>query len=35
VRIGFLTDEKLKPGSWRFLSPAEVGKMMKKRVRSV
>ena len=22
VRIGFLTDEHLKPGGWRFLSPA-------------
>ena len=34
VRIGFLTDEKLKPGSWRFLSPAEVGRMMKRSHRS-
>lgn len=31
VRIGFLHDENLKPGQWRFLSPAEVGRMMKKR----
>ena len=30
VRIGFLTDEKLKPGSWRFLSPAEAARLMKK-----
>jgi len=34
VRIGFLIDEKLKPGSWRFLSPAEVGRMMKRSHRS-
>ncbi len=33
VRIGFLTDEKLKPGSWRFLSPAEVSRLMKKQSR--
>lgn len=31
VRIGFLTDERLKPGRWRLLSPAEVGRMMKKK----
>lgn len=31
VRIGFLTDEKLKPGSWRFLSPAEAARLTKKR----
>ena len=30
VRIGFLTDENLKPGHWRFLSPPEVARMMKK-----
>ena len=29
VRIGFLTDEHLKPAHWRFLSPAEVGRIMK------
>ena len=29
VRIGFLTDDGLKPGRWRLLSPAEVGKLMK------
>lgn len=29
VRIGFLTDENLKPGHWRFLSPAEAARMMK------
>ena len=29
VRIGFLTDEYLKPGAWRFLSPAEAGRLMK------
>lgn len=29
VRIGFLTDEKLKPGHWRFLSPAEAARLMK------
>jgi pseudouridine synthase len=33
VRIGFLTDEKLKPGHWRFLAPAEVARMMKKQSR--
>jgi pseudouridine synthase len=31
VRIGFLMDEKLKPGSWRFLSPGEVAKLIKKK----
>lgn len=30
VRIGALTDEHLKPGYWRFLSPGEVSRMMKK-----
>jgi len=29
VRIGFLTDEDLKPGYWRFLSPAEAARLMK------
>jgi 23S rRNA pseudouridine2605 synthase len=29
VRIGFLTDEKMKPGEWRFLSPAEAARLMK------
>lgn len=29
VRIGFLTDEDLKPGHWRFLSPAEAARLMK------
>jgi pseudouridine synthase len=29
VRIGFLTDENLKPGHWRFLSPAEAARLMK------
>jgi pseudouridine synthase len=29
VRIGFLTDERMKPGSWRFLSPREVSRLMK------
>lgn len=29
VRIGFLTDEHLKPAHWRFLSPAEAARMMK------
>jgi pseudouridine synthase len=29
VCIGFLHDEKLKPGQWRFLSPAEAGKLMR------
>ena len=29
VRIGFLTDENLKPAHWRFLSPAEASRMMK------
>ena len=31
VRIGFLHDEKLKPGQWRFLSPAEASKLMRNR----
>ncbi len=31
VRIGFLVDEKLKPGSWRLLTPAEVSRMMRKK----
>jgi 23S rRNA pseudouridine2605 synthase len=29
VRIGFLTDENLKPGYWRFLSTAEAARLMK------
>ncbi|HKS09850.1 MAG TPA: pseudouridine synthase [Pyrinomonadaceae bacterium] len=29
VRIGFLTDEHLKPGHWRFLSPSEAKRLMK------
>lgn len=29
VRIGFLTDEHLKTGHWRFLSPAEVARLVK------
>jgi 23S rRNA pseudouridine2605 synthase len=29
VRIGFLTDESLKPGHWRFLSAAEAARLMK------
>jgi 23S rRNA pseudouridine2605 synthase len=29
VRIGFLYDENLKPGQYRFLSPAEAGRLMK------
>ncbi|HEX7773403.1 MAG TPA: pseudouridine synthase, partial [Pyrinomonadaceae bacterium] len=33
VRIGFLVDEKLKPGSWRFLSAQEVTRLMKKKPR--
>ena len=31
VRIGFLVDEKLKPGYWRLLSETEVKRLMKKR----
>lgn len=31
VRIGFLRDEKLKPGEWRFLSPAEARRLMRDR----
>jgi pseudouridine synthase len=31
VRIGFLTDENLKPGYWRLLSPAEVARITKSR----
>lgn len=30
TRIGFLSDEKLKPGYWRLLTPAEVARVMKK-----
>jgi len=30
VRIGFLNDEHMKPGQYRFLSPGEVARMMKK-----
>jgi 23S rRNA pseudouridine2605 synthase len=30
VRIGFLTDENLKPGHWRFLSTAEATRLMRK-----
>jgi 23S rRNA pseudouridine2605 synthase len=29
VRIAFLTDEQLRPGHWRLLSPAEVKRLMK------
>src|SRR5262245_16568716 len=29
VRIGFLTDENLKPGYWRFLTQAEAARLMK------
>ena len=29
VRIGFLTDEHLKPGEWRLLAPAEAARLMK------
>ncbi len=29
VRIGALTDDSLKPGYWRFLSPAETARLMK------
>jgi 23S rRNA pseudouridine2605 synthase len=32
VRIGFLTDENLKPGYWRFLTQGEVVRLMKKDV---
>ena len=31
VRIGFLTDENLKPGHWRLLSPQEAARLMKSR----
>lgn len=31
TRIGFLRDENLKPGQWRFLSPGEVRRIMKKK----
>jgi 23S rRNA pseudouridine2605 synthase len=31
VRIGFLTDERLKPGFWRFLTPIEVKRLTKVR----
>jgi 23S rRNA pseudouridine2605 synthase len=31
VRIGFLVDEKLKPGYWRLLAPTEVNRLMKPR----
>ena len=33
VRIGFLTDENLKPGHWRFLAPAEVARLMRSPVK--
>jgi 23S rRNA pseudouridine2605 synthase len=33
TRIGFLNDENLKPGYWRFLAPAEVARIMKKQSR--
>ena len=35
TRIGFLKDEDLKPGHWRFLSPVEVGRMMKRQSRGL
>lgn len=31
VRIGFLRDENLKPGAWRFLAPSEVRRLTKPR----
>lgn len=31
VRIGFLTDDRLKPGAWRLLSPVEVKRLTKVR----
>jgi len=31
VRIAFLTDEKLKPGYWRYLAPSEVSRLMRNR----
>jgi 23S rRNA pseudouridine2605 synthase len=31
VRIGFLTDENLKPGYWRYLAPLEVSRLMRNR----
>jgi len=31
TRIGFLTDDNLKPGYWRYLSPGEVARIMKKK----
>ena len=34
VRIGFLTDENLKPGYWRLLSPPEVARLMRARAKS-
>lgn len=33
VRIGFLTDENLKPGYWRHLMPSEVNRLMKRGTR--
>jgi pseudouridine synthase len=35
TRIGFLKDEDLKPGHWRFLSPVEVKRMMKRQSRGL
>jgi 23S rRNA pseudouridine2605 synthase len=35
TRIGFLTDDDLKPGYWRLLSPGEVARMMKKQSRGL
>jgi len=29
VRIGSLTDDNLKPGYWRLLSPAEAARLMR------
>ncbi len=34
VRIGFLTDENLKPGHWRFLSAAEAARLTKSQRRT-
>jgi 16S rRNA U516 pseudouridylate synthase RsuA-like enzyme len=31
VRIGFLTDETLKPGYWRYPGAAEVSRLMRNR----
>ena len=35
VRIGFLCDEKLRPGQWRLLAKPEVERLLKSRAKSM